>query len=94
MRVGAGGAAAQKQPTENVGPKSSVWVDGLLRLAETGFKGWRLSEGRWKLWLKSGCCERTDTAVRTRRLQARRVNLLPWHGASSLAQAASKLAAP
>lgn len=67
---------------------SSVCVDGLWRLAEMGFKG------RWKWQLESGCCERMDVAVRTPGPQANRVNHLPQHGVSSLAQVVSKLAVP
>lgn len=44
--------------------KTSVHVDGRQPLAEMGFKAWRLSEGRWELRLKSGCCQGMDAAVR------------------------------
>lgn len=99
MRVGAGGGGGwgmlqSRSSTLKTSPKTSVRVDGLQRLAETGFKGWRLSEGRWKSRLKLGRCERTDAAVRTRRLEAHRVNLLLRHAVSSPGRAVSKLAVP
>lgn len=77
------GVLQSRSSPPKISPKTSVRVDGLQRWAETGFKGWHLSAGWWKSWLKSGCCERADAAVRTLRLQVRRVNLLPRHSVSS-----------
>lgn len=88
------GVLQSRSSTPKTSPKTSVHVDGLQPVAEMGFKAWRLFEGRWKLGLKSGCCERTDAAVRTLLLQARGVNLLPRHSVSSPARAVSKVAVP